>query len=416
MKQFEQLFLEALKASLTNKKLTWDFELPMETWQSLFELADSHKVLPLIFDAVSACPAAKQADSQLMQGLKQRSIGNMMCQIQKTAEFLKLYQQFEKQGIRPLVVKGIVCRELYPNPDFRMSSDEDILVPAESFGKCIEILQNCGLKPTSQPADVEKVDEIGFIDEKGFSYIELHKSLFPEDSDAYGELNHYFVNCFEESMVMNVQGTTICTLNPGMHLFYLICHAFKHFLHSGFGLRQVCDIVMFANVYGKEIDWQRLLVQCREIRADKFTAALFKIGEKHLIFDKEKAGYSEEWQQIEIEEEALLQELLGSGIYGGSTRSRLHSSNMTLKAVADQKHGKKRSNTVVSTVFPSAKALESRYAYLKDKPFLLPAAWCDRILKYHKEIHTLKANSASEAVKIGNQRIELLKQYGILEK
>ena len=415
MNQIEILFLEALKASLENRKLTWDFELSDDSWRSFFALAESHKVLPMIFDAVCRCPSARRADPQLMQEMKQRSIAGMMHQIRKTSEFLNIYRQFASHGIQPLVVKGLICRELYPNPDFRISSDEDILVPAEQFEKSIQILQECGLHPTIERTDVENLDEIGFIAKEGVSYIELHKSLFPKDSDAYGDLNNYFVDCFENAPSLKVQGTEIRTLEPTMHLFYLICHAFKHFLHSGFGLRQVCDIVMFANAYGKEIEWQKLLENCKEIRADKFTAAIFKIGEKYLIFDKEKAVYPEEWQQIEIEEKALLQELLGSGIYGSSTRSRMHSSNMTLKAVADQKNGKKRSNTVVSTVFPSAKALESRYAYLKDKPFLLPAAWVDRILKYHKETGKLKDNSAADAVKIGNQRIKLLKSYGIIE-
>lgn len=40
----------------------------------------------------------------------------------------------------------------------------------------------------------------------------------------------------------------------------------------------VCDIVLFANAHGREIDWIRILQQCREIHADLFTAALFQIG------------------------------------------------------------------------------------------------------------------------------------------
>ena len=54
-----KLFLEALKASLTNEKVNWDFEIPMEVWQDLFRQAEVHKVLPLIFEAVYACPAAR---------------------------------------------------------------------------------------------------------------------------------------------------------------------------------------------------------------------------------------------------------------------------------------------------------------------------------------------------------------------
>lgn len=49
-------------------------------------------------------------------------------------------------------------------------------------------------------------------------------------------------------------------MEPTGHLFFLICYAFKHSLHSGYCIQQVCDIVLFANQYGQEIDWRLVLV------------------------------------------------------------------------------------------------------------------------------------------------------------
>lgn len=200
------------------------------------------------------------------------------------------------------------------------------------------------------------------------------------------------------------------------HLFYLIGHAFKHFLHSGFGIRQVSDIILFANTYGAQIDWDRMLGHCREIHADLFAAALFQIGQKYLTFDPEKACYPESWRRIQVDESAMLNDLLDSGIYGGSNMSRKHSSNVTLNAVSAQKQGKKSGNHVLKTVFPSAKALESRFPYLKKHPYLLPAAWTSRLFQYWKETRAVSSDDAAESVRIGNRRIELMKQYGIIEK
>ena len=200
------------------------------------------------------------------------------------------------------------------------------------------------------------------------------------------------------------------------HLFYLICHAFKHFLHSGFGIRQVCDIVLFANAYGREVDWSKILDQCREIHADLFTAALFQIGQKYLIFDPVKAGYPQEWQEIQVDEQLLLDDLLDAGIYGGGTMSRKHSSNITLNAVSSEKQGKKAGHSVLKTLFPSAKNMEGRYPYLKKHPYLLPVAWLTRIMRYHQETKKSQNNDAAQAVSIGNQRIELFREYHILDK
>ena len=411
----EQVFLEALKASLTNTTVTWTTPLSTEEWQSLFALAESHKVLPLIFHAVYSCPAAAQMDKQLFALTKRRMLTLTLNQVQRTAEFLSLYQKFQQENITPLVVKGLICRELYPNPDLRISTDEDLLTTDDQFAKAIEVLKSCDMKPLKAETIDETADEIGFVAAKGLSYIELHRQLFSEKSEAYGNLNEYLKNCFEEKVLVNVQGTSIYTLEPGTHLFYLICHALKHFLHSGFGLRQVCDIVMFANAYGDRIDWQKLIIQCQEIRADKFAAALFKIGKNHLIFDEEKACYPDVWKLIEVEETPLLEELLGSGIYGDSSMSRKHSSSMTLDAVAAWKKGRTKGNVVLNSAFPSAKALQGRYPYLKEKPYLLPVAWMNRMITYYKETKSMKHNTAAESVMIGKQRITLLKKYGIIE-
>ena len=412
----DKLFLEALKASLENRKLNWDFEISLEVWQELFVLAEAHKVLPLFFEAVHFCPAIKSVGKELYDEVKRRCVSIMVLQIRKTSEFLKLYQKMASEELRPLVVKGIVCRQLYPNPDLRISSDEDLLVYPEDFGKAAEFFQSQGMRMMASSEEIETADEIGFVSADSVSYIELHKELFSKTSEAYGNLNQYFENVFSKADEIKVQGTKVYTMEPGMHLFYLICHAFKHFLHSGFGIRQVCDIVLFANVYGRQIDWQQLLIQCREIRADKFTAALFFIGKNYLNFDIEKSGYSQEWREMEVDEINLLKELLGSGIYGGSSMSRRHSSNMTLEAVAAQRKGEKSAKPIMKTLFPPVKNMEGRYQYLKKRPYLLPVAWSERLIKYHKELDSRKDNHAMEAVRIGNQRIELLKEYGILEK
>lgn len=416
----QKLFLEALKASLENKKITWDFPISDHIWKELFSLAELHKVLPLIFDAVNGCPAAEASDKQLFEAVRKRSISGMILQIQKTSQFLEICKELNENHIRALVVKGLICHQLYPNPDLRFSSDEDLLVDTASFLPAMELLQRKRLQPLGMPEDFWQrihefagAEEIGFISGDKVTYIELHRRLFSESSEAYGSLNCYFDGIFENCMCMEVQGVKVYTPEPGLHLLYLICHALKHFLHSGFGIRQVCDIVMFANVYGKEIDWQQLFVQCGEIHAQKFAAALFRIGKNYLNFDEEGAGYPAVWREIPVEETDLLLELLDSGIYGDSSMSRRHSSNMTLAAVEGR--GEKFGNPVLKTLFPEAKKLEHQYNYLKKRPYLLPVAWGGRLLKYRRETTAEKNNRAVDAVRIGNQRIALMKKYEILD-
>lgn len=416
MKTIQRLFLQALKASLENKKVQWEMKLQPQDWLDLFKMAEEHHVLPMIYEAVYSCPAAQDAGQQIFALYKRTTMQTVMLQTMKTSEFLSLFAHLKASGISPCVVKGIVCRSLYPNPDSRISGDEDILIPPEQFRRCHDAMQAFGMTLSTPELDMEAAYEVPYSKIGSPLYIELHKSLFPPDSEAYGDLNRFFDEVHQRLVEVQVQGTSVFTMAYTDHLFYLICHAFKHFLHSGFGIRQVCDIVLFANAYGQQIDWNRILEHCREIHADLFAAALFQIGGKYLTFDPDRACYPEAWKEIDVDETAILEDLLDSGIYGGSNMSRKHSSNVTLYAVSAQKQGKKSGNHVLKTVFPSAKALEGRFPYLKKHPYLLPAAWTSRLFRYWKETRSISGNDAGESVKIGNRRIELLIQYGIIRK
>lgn len=402
----KDMFLSALKAALKNEKVSWSEELESQDWVELFRIATTHQVLPLIYEAVYDCPAARNMEPQVFMSAKQQTIRSVMLQTMKTNEFLGLFQHLQKAGVQALVVKGIVCRNLYPNPDYRMSGDEDVLIPEEEFELCHQAMLDYGMHPADPTQDIQSEHEVPYGKPGSPIYIELHKCLFPPESTAYGDLNRFFKNVHDRAIKLSIDGKQVVTMGYTDHLFYLICHAFKHFLHSGFGIRQVCDIVLFANAYGKEIDWIRILQQCREIHADLFTAALFHIGQKYLTFDLSRAGYPQEWQEIQVDEQLMLDDLLDAGIYGDGTMSRKHSSNITLNAVSAQKQGKKSDHSVLKTLFPPVKSMEGRYPYLKKHPYLLPVAWISRILKYHQETSKSRDNDAAQAVSIGNQRIE----------
>lgn len=410
-----ELFLPVLKAALKNEKVSWEEEMEPVVWMELFRIAGKHQVLPMIYEAVYDCPAARKIDPKILLPIKQQTIRAVMMQTLKTSEFLGLSEYMQKAGIRALVVKGIVCRNLYPNPDYRVSGDEDVLISWEQFEVCHQVLTDYGMKVSDPAQDIQAVYEVSYGRPGSPIYIELHKSLFPPESTAYGDLNRFFDGVHERSIQLSIDGKQIVTMGYTDHLFYLICHAFKHFLHSGFGIRQVCDIVLFANAYGKEIDWIRILNQCREIHADLFTAALFRIGQKYLTFDPVLAGYPQDWQEIQVDEQLMLDDLLDAGIYGDGTMSRKHSSNITLNAVSSEKQGKKSGNSVLKTLFPPVQNMEARYPYLKKHSYLLPVAWISRIWKYRKETQAVSNNDAAESIQIGNQRIKMMKEYGIIK-
>ena len=407
--------LEALRCFLNGEKVMWEDGVSAEDWQMLFRLCQYHQILPMIYDTVYACPAFQTCPQETVQMIKTQVIRQVMVQSRKTEEFLQLYKKLLEQDLIPLVVKGLVCRELYREPDYRCSGDEDVLIPAEQFKACSEVFDAAGMEMLEPDQDPDEAGEVPFYKVGGLLHIELHKELFSSESEAYGDLNRLFDGVFERKIQDTIHGVPVYTMCHTDHLLYLILHAFKHFLHSGFGIRQVCDIVIYAEAFGKEIDWDDLMEKCKGIHADVFAASLFDIGKKELTFDPVKACYPESWSSVEVDGSDLLEDLLEGGVFGDSSMSRKHSSNITLQAVSEDKKGKKAGASLVQTLFPDGKYMERTYTYLKKYPFLLPVAWASRILNYLKESKSMSGNDAMESIEIGNHRVDLMKKYKIIQ-
>ncbi len=405
MEAYQKSFLEILRCAMVGETVRGMEALTEAQWRGIAELASLHKVLPLVSDRIHAVAGAQGVFQELRSGVRRQ----VMLQTQKTHAFLDLNRKLRDAGIKALVVKGIVCRSLYPNGDLRLSADEDLLVSAEQLGAAKAVLEAMGLTTAEMAADAY---EYPYRDTKGPLYIELHANLFPPDSEAYGAWNGFFRDAFDRAEETEIQGEKVWTMAPTDHMLYLILHAFKHFLHSGVGIRQVCDIVQCANAWGSRIDWDHVRSDCRKIRAEGFVQAVFGIGEKYLGLDREASCVPVDW--FTADEAPLLEDMLSGGVYGDSSRSRKQSSNMTLDAVAAEKQGKKGGAGVLGSLFPKMEKLEGRYTYLKDQPYLLPVAWADRIIHYAGELQR-SPDSAAETVAIGNRRLELLRKYGVID-
>lgn len=258
MTKIELRFLEALKASLRKEQVNWEEPMPVSDWLLLFRMAEVHHILPLIYEAVFRCPAALMLEDGVLVPFHEKTKRYVYTQVMKTNEFHMLSNYLAKKGMQPLVVKGIMCRNMYPEPDYRLSSDEDLLIPEHEFAKYHETLLAYGLELAEPEKDIWNAYEVPYVNPGRHLYIELHKHLFPPDSEAFGDLNLFFKNVHKDAITEVNSGQPIRSLCYTDHMFYLICHAYKHFLHSGFGIRQVCDIVMFANHYKGQIDWSKV--------------------------------------------------------------------------------------------------------------------------------------------------------------
>ena len=409
MKKTNLEFLSLLKSSLKNEKYDGE-KIDFEDLVYIYKMSEIHHVVPMIYNAAYNEDFFKECDANFQAMFKSSAFRYIFSQIQRTNHFLEVYKKLSEKNIKILVFKGIIFRNMYNNPDDRISSDEDILIKKEDYEKVKEFFLSEGFE------FIDKGEECAYFSKSTGLCIEVSTSLFSHESKAYGHLNKLFEDVFEKSIKINIDKIDILTLSHEQHLIYIVFHNMKHFFTGGFGIRQVADFSKYIETYGEYINWEKFWSDLKDLNYDTFALNLIEISLKYLGFNNDKITYPDNItsfdelknsQKYYINSESLINDILDAGVFGASTMDRKHTALMTLDAVED----KKKSNRL-KAVFPNVNYLKDNYTYLQKYPILLPVAWGQRILSYLKKN---KTSSYINTMELGKQRIELLKEYKIIK-
>lgn len=227
----ETQFLHIARAAISGS------DLPIEKvdWPAIFTLANQQKLLPILFEAARATPAAGE-NAALFAVTKQQVIGQVLNQTVRSAEFADLYHKLRAAGLHPVVVKGQLCSRLYPQTDHRISADDDLYISDAEFMACHKQLLANGLTIDTPVDELATADEVSYTKNGSPLYIELHRHLFDSSEDTHDELNHFFTD------LKPIEVDGFLTMPPHEHLLYLILHAYKHFVRSGIGARSFATL------------------------------------------------------------------------------------------------------------------------------------------------------------------------------
>ena len=324
-------------------------------------------------------------------------------------ELLDLLLALRAEGVAPLVVKGAVCRSLYPQPLLRPSVDEDLFLSRADLVRADALLRGLGLTPDQPDASPETAYELSYHRPDSPTYLELHAALLDPDSPVFGPCNAFFDGSLDRAVELQIQDVTVRTLHPTDHLLFLLLHAYKHFLHSGFGIRLIADLCLFTEHFSDQIDHAAVFSACQSLRCEEFAAACYRIGQNWLGFEVPTV-----WQIDNVDETPLLEDILAAGLHGNVSLDRLHSSTITLKTVAAARRGAQSSRGLRHALFPAAADLQGRYRYLQKRPWLLPMAWVQRMFGYARELG--HQSNPSVSLRIGRERVRLLQRYHIIDE
>lgn len=384
----KEIFLDCVSAALTGRSAA---VLDDCDWDALLKLCHEQKLTAVVYAAAfqtAGKHGAWRADA----------MRDVALQTQRSAAFCELCRELSARGLQPLVVKGILCRETYPDPDARISSDEDLYVPAPEYPRFHQTMLELGFD--AEDPDMKNAHELRYY--RNGLMIEGHWELFPQDNTALNALNALSDGFWTRSVMREVAGVSMRVLDDTDHMTFLLLHLFKHFINSGAGVRQICDVAQWSKAY--PVDWTRVQDAMRLAHAEVFAGAVFDAGERFFGMQ-----YPAGWPRADCG--ALIDDAIDGGVYGSATMSRKHSGSMTLAAVEDQERAS-GFRSLARTIFPNRAVMESSYPWVKKSAALMPAAWTLRIVKY---LGTRGAdNTASESMKIGAERLKLMRHYQIL--
>ncbi|MDF2608766.1 MAG: hypothetical protein K0R92_240 [Lachnospiraceae bacterium] len=410
-------FLALLSSAMVTRQSLNDME--EADWDKLLHLASMHNIVPMIYEAAQHIVSFSQAPYEVSAVWRNRTISSSINQMYRTMEFLMIYDKLNQAGIQALVVKGIICRQLYPNNYYRSSSDEDVYILREDFEQVDRIFQASGLQRNRRKRGGSRLEQVTtYYSPNHGLCIELHIDLFPTESDLFEPMNQLFCNSFKESLCIMIDGISVHTLSHNAHLLFLILHSMKHFLATGFGIRQVCDMVMFINTYGKEIHWNTLWNQLLKLKYEVFFLNLLDIGMRYLGLNTNQIEYPKGYSSLDVHSDGLLYDIMKAGIFGKSAE-QVKTSSITLHAIRKdrKKKGKNHPNGIImNTLFPEHSYMSSHYAYCRKNCLLLPVAWMHRIVTNLAEDKSITKliRKADNSFTIGRRRTQLLEEYKII--
>ena len=374
-------------------------------WARLSELARKQNLLPLFFEA--AVTLDDYRNSGVYEKDQLDTFAMVAAQIRRSNAFVEIYKKITAHGIFPIVMKGIVCRQLYGElGEHRPSGDEDILVEVKDFAKVKEILEQekyvCSF-PDITEQELTRIQEVSFYNSEQKLSLEVHTNIIGKENEERELMNSFFQKIHEHGLMMRVYGIDVKVPEPTESLLFLILHAYKHFQNRGVGIRQVMDILLYYREYKCHICMEFLQEALKTCKAEKFWLDILYIGKQYLSLCEEKPESS-------CCPEALLQDMIHAGVFGGQERTDHVAARVNLAVGGDTR---KRSKVYMlfRAAFPTKGILMAGYPYLAEKPWLLPIVWSKRWIKFVRYAGKDMWKISSEILQKSAVRMEIIEKY-----
>ena len=345
--------------------------------------------------------------------LRQQMFARGVQQMMHLRHLDKVLRLAEEHHLHPVIFKGAVLAELYPEPFMRYSSDVDIYIDESESELMGDVLLNMGfVEVLSQSKKHVSV----FVDSLDGMKIELHNCLWEDYEGKQVQLLEQIGFTLPEHLVQQrVMGIDMVTIRPEEHLVYQIFHMAKHLAFEGLPLRYLADLTLFIERYSAEIDWEHFWKSIYVLKYETFTATLFSICKNYLELNKEIHIPRDINVHSEIK---LIEDIMSYGIKREDVNEAYATTGFVEQYfMRDHVQSQKRITKVRMLFFPTSGELKTKFGYAKRNPFLLPIAWIHRFCSaiHYTIMCKRKGLSSFKVVEKAEHRIDLIAELNIID-
>ncbi len=314
-------------------------------YNELMLLAKKHGLVAVAAYALEKLSAVPEEYSER---LKKEIKLSMLCEATQEMETREIIRCLEERGIRYMLLKGSVMKNIYPLPYLRSMCDVDIQYDTGCKSQLDGFMTELGYKK-SEVSGTDGIN-IAYL-KKPFMYVEFHGALMDKDVPLY---NRYFGTNFERTVPT---GGCEVKYNDEDFFVFMAAHLAKHYFLGGSGVRSLADIWLYLRKK-PEMDKKYIFAQLKKIKLDEFI--MIMLGVNAALFD----GATPTKQQSSI-----ISYVFGSGTYGTV-------SNSSVEKVKNQSKG----SYVKQRLFPGRDFMAINYPLVKKCILLLPLFWVIRLI------------------------------------
>lgn len=377
MKEESKLLIDALRGAVTGQKTQLNKDVD---WDVFLRLAKAHGVEALAYSGLSG-----QLPEKVDRALSAAYHHAIFADAQLSYVRSELENKLEQAGISHIFLKGASLKGDYPIPALRTMCDLDVLVYAKDFEALERIAESMGATAGHSDGNHRNYHFPGGVT------VEFHPNLLHHATPVGTGINpgwQYAKEVRNGAMELTEEGFYLNTL----------CHLANHFVAGGVGVRFVLDVWVNRNLRKRPMD--RSFV---EQELERFGL---------LSFARNIEALAECWFGTG-QSDSLLEELgeyiLTSGSHGFTDRAVLNSVSLS--------EGGSRVSALWGKVFYPRQELEDRYPWCKNRPLLLPAAWCARAVRAVTKHGDLVLKWSKKTAKVSRQAVttqkQLLSRFGI---